>query len=90
MQLNTRQIEAFRAVMLTGSMTIAAEFLRVTQPAVSRLVKDLEKHLKFRLFRRQGNRLIPTHEATILFAEVDRFYVGLDRIAKIEIGRAHV
>lgn len=89
MQLNTRQIEAFRAVMLTGSMTNAAEFLRVTQPAVSRLVKDLETHLKFRLFRRAGNRLIPTHEATILFAEVDRFYVGIDRIAKIASDLQH-
>ena len=69
--------------MLTGSMTIAAEFLRVTQPAVSRLIKDLEAQLKFRLFRREGNRLIPSHEGTILFAEVDRFYVGIDRIAKI-------
>ena len=89
MQLNPRQIEAFRAVMLTGSMTIAAEFLRITQPAVSRLIKDLETHLKFRLFRREGNRLIPSHEGTILFAEVDRFYVGLDRIAKIASDLRH-
>ncbi|MBL6653909.1 MAG: LysR family transcriptional regulator [Reyranella sp.] len=89
MQLNTRQIEAFRAVMLTGSMTNAAEFLRITQPAVSRLVKDLETHLKFRLFRRAGNRLIPTHEGTTLFAEVDRFYVGIDRIAKIASDLQH-
>lgn len=83
MQLNPRQIEAFRAVMLTGSMTVAAEYLGITQPAVSRLIKDLEAHLKFRLFRREGNRLIPSHEGTILYAEVDRFYVGIDRIAKI-------
>jgi DNA-binding transcriptional LysR family regulator len=83
MQLNPRQIEAFRAVMLTGSMTVAAELLKITQPAVSRLVKDLEADLKLTLFRRQGNRLVPSHEATILFTEVDRFYVGMDRIAKI-------
>jgi len=89
LQLNTRQIEAFRAVMLTGSMTNAAEFLRITQPAVSRLIKDLETHLKFRLFRREGNRLIPTHEGTVLFAEVDRFYVGIDRIAKIASDLQH-
>jgi DNA-binding transcriptional LysR family regulator len=82
-QLNPRQIEAFRAVMLTGSMTVAADLLKITQPAVSRLVKDLENDLNFRLFRRDGNRLIPTQEGTILFAEVDRFYVGMDRIAKI-------
>lgn len=82
MQMNPRQIEAFRTVMLTGSMTAAAEMLKVTQPAVSRLIKDLEAELNLRLFRREGNRLVPSHEATILFAEVDRFYVGLDRIAK--------
>jgi DNA-binding transcriptional LysR family regulator len=83
MQMNPRQIEAFRAVMLTGSMTVAAELLKITQPAVSRLIKDLEADLKLTLFRREGNRLVPSHEATILFAEVDRFYVGMDRIAKI-------
>ncbi|KRE06248.1 hypothetical protein ASE61_25065 [Bosea sp. Root670] len=82
MQLNPRQIEAFRTVMLTGSMTAAAERLKVTQPAVSRLIRDLEAELDLRLFRREGNRLVPNHEATILFADVDRFYVGLDRVAK--------
>lgn len=75
--------------MLTGSMTNAAELLRITQPAVSRLIKDLEDDLKFRLFRRDGNRLIPTQEGTILFAEVDRFYVGIDRIAKIATDLRH-
>lgn len=83
MQLNPRQIEAFRTVMLTGSMSVAAKKLKITQPAVSRLIKDLEAEMKLLLFRREGNRLIPTHEATILFTEVDRFYVGMDRIAKI-------
>lgn len=83
MQINARQIEAFRAVMLTGSMTAAAGLLQITQPAVSRLVKDLESDLHLTLFRREGNRLVPSHEATILFAEVDRFFIGLDRIAKI-------
>ena len=83
MHLNPRQVEAFRAVMMTGSMTVAAELLRITQPAVSRLIRDLEFDLEFRLFRRDGNRLVPTQEGTILYGEVDRFYVGFDRIEKI-------
>ncbi len=83
MHFNPRQIEAFRAVMMTGSMTVAAELLRITQPAVSRLIKELETDLEFRLFRRDGNRLIPTQEGTILYAEVDRFFMGFDRIEKI-------
>lgn len=89
MELNPRQLEAFRAVMMAGSMTVAAEVLRVTQPAVSRLIKDLERDLRFRLFRREGNKLIPTQEGTILFAEVDRFYVGMERIGKIATDLRH-
>ena len=36
--MNVRQIETFRAVMEAGSMTAAAERLRITQPAVSKLI----------------------------------------------------
>ncbi|MQT77029.1 LysR substrate-binding domain-containing protein [Pseudomonas helleri] len=83
MKLNPRQLEAFRAVMLTGSMTIAAESLQISQPAVSRLIRDLESILSLKLFRREGNRLIPGAEAQVLYAEVDKFYQGIERIERI-------
>lgn len=83
MELNPRQLEAFRNVMMTGSMTIAAELLKVSQPAVSRLIKDLEKTLAIRLFRREGNRLIPGAEAQRLFLEVDRFYQGMEQVQRV-------
>lgn len=82
MRLQQRQIEAFRAVMLTGGMTAAAETLYVTQPAISRLIKDLEDALNLKLFHRRGNQLTPTAEAVDLFAEVERSYVGLEFIEK--------
>lgn len=69
--------------MVTGSMTMAAELLKVSQPAVSRLIKDLEKTLAMRLFRREGNRLIPGAEAQRLFREVDRFYLGMEQIERV-------
>ena len=47
--LNPRQLEAFRAVMLTGGMTAAAEMIRVTQPAMSRLIRDLQRSLDLKL-----------------------------------------
>jgi len=78
---NIRQIEAFRALMLTGSTTAAARAMNVTQPAVSRLVRELQEGLGLALFERRGNRLAPTREALALYAEVERSYVGLDRIA---------
>jgi DNA-binding transcriptional LysR family regulator len=80
--LNPRQVEAFRAVMATGSVTSAATMMHVTQPAVSRLIRDLELTLKLALFERRGNRLEPTAEAKHLFAEVERTFVGLSRISQ--------
>ncbi|NSX89026.1 LysR family transcriptional regulator [Agrobacterium tumefaciens] len=75
-----RQIEAFRAVMLTGGMTTAAETLRITQPAISRLIRDLEDDLKIALFHRRGNQITPTVEATAFLAEVERSYLGMDQL----------
>lgn len=79
--IQPRQIEAFRALMLTGRTTRAAEAMHITQPAVSRLVRDLQEALGLALFEKQGNRLAPTREALALYAEVERSYVGLERIA---------
>lgn len=78
--LNPRQIEAFRAVILTGGITTAAELLNISQPAVSRLIADLQYALKLTLFERRGSRIAPTSEAMTLYQEVERSFVGLDRI----------
>ncbi|GEO36447.1 transcriptional regulator [Skermanella aerolata] len=80
--LSWRQIEAFRAVMLTRSMTGAAEMLAVTQPAISRLVKDLEQEVKFTLFTRRRGGLVPSAGAMALYAEVQHSFSGLDRIGR--------
>ncbi|WP_170134978.1 LysR substrate-binding domain-containing protein [Acuticoccus kandeliae] len=75
-----RQVEAFRAVMICGSMTDAARMLSVTQPAVSKILRQMEAELGFALFRRDGG-LKPTEAAELLFEEVKRAYSGLDHIA---------
>lgn len=79
-KVNFRQIEAFHAVMLTGTTTQAAALLGVTQPAVSRLITELEAEAQITLFARTQGRLRPTAEADILFNEIERAYVGLDHI----------
>jgi DNA-binding transcriptional LysR family regulator len=81
-ELKIRQIEAFRAVMLRITVTRAAESLHISQPAVSRLIADLESRVGFALFERQQGRLVPTAEARVLFEEVERAFVGLDRITQ--------
>lgn len=80
MALNSRQVEAFRAVMLDGGMTAATASLHITQPAVSRLIRDLEYEVGLSLFYRRGNKIIPTAEAFDLLAEVERSFVGLEAV----------
>jgi DNA-binding transcriptional LysR family regulator len=82
-RINHRQLEAFRAVMITGVVTRAAEVLRVTQPAVTRLIGDLEYTLGFALFERRKGRLVPTVDAQVLYEEVEKSFVGVDKIAQI-------
>jgi DNA-binding transcriptional LysR family regulator len=77
-----RHIEVFRAVMLTRSMTGAADMLFVSQSAVSKIVREFEDELGFPLFTRGKGGANPTPEAVALYAEVERAFVGLDRISR--------
>ncbi|KJC41063.1 transcriptional regulator [Bradyrhizobium sp. LTSP885] len=79
-RINPRQVEAFRAMMMTGSVTEAAKLMAVTQPAVSRLLRDFQALLKMELFERRGTGLVPSAAATALYTEVERSFVGLERI----------
>ncbi len=80
--MNAKQLTAFRAVMLAGSMSEASQMLYVSQPAVSRLIKDLEESLGFPLFERRSSRLYPTPEAHAFFVEVRRHFIGMDNLAQ--------
>lgn len=73
-----RQVEAFRAVMMSGGITAAASMLNISQPSVSRLIADLERAVGFRLFDRRGARIHPTEQAHALYEAVRRSYAGLD------------
>ena len=58
------ELQAFMAVVRTGSFSQAAQSLFVTQPALSRRVRTLEEELGYRLLeRRKGARAVePTRE----------------------------
>jgi len=83
MAINHRQMEAFMAVMMCGSMTEAGKLLHVTQPAISRSMRDLEVAAGFKLFQRAGARIRPTAEAKQLHAEIERHMTGLQRIEEV-------
>jgi DNA-binding transcriptional LysR family regulator len=80
-KLSLRQIEVFRAVMLSGSINGASQMLRVSQPSLSRVVKRSEDVLGLKLFERTRGRLIPTKEAGLLLKLVGRVYRQLDELS---------
>lgn len=78
--VNFRQLEIFRAVMISGSASRASELLDVTQPAISRSIAELEQALGFALFDRVRGRLVPTPEGQMFFRDVSASFMGLDRL----------
>ncbi|QYF92340.1 LysR family transcriptional regulator [Massilia sp. PAMC28688] len=55
-----RQLRAFVALARTGSFTLAAEYLHVTQAALSGLIKELEQTLGIRLVDRSTRKIALT------------------------------
>jgi len=85
MRFKLRQMEVFRAVMLTGSMNGAAKLLFVSQPAISRLIAHTEQSLGLLLFERDKGKLTPTPEAQRLFEEVGPLFdeaLRIDELAR--------
>jgi DNA-binding transcriptional LysR family regulator len=58
--MNTRDLEAFLAVVESGSIMAAAARLNLTQPGVTRRVQNLEEQLGTALFERPAKPLRPT------------------------------
>lgn len=81
--MNLRQLEAFAAVMKSGSITQAAQSMHLSQPAVSKLIADLEHAIGFELFiRARGSALTVTPEAEFFFHEVERSFIGIDALKR--------
>src|SRR5690348_13771140 len=75
--LDPRQLEAFIAVISSGSVTGAARMLGRSQPAVTRLIQDLEADLGFELLHRNGPRITPTSRGVRFHEEAERIMTGL-------------
>lgn len=75
--MDTRQLQAFCAVVDRRSFSQAAETLGVTQPAVSLQVRSLEKRLGTQLLDRSGRRVEPTEAGW-------RLYRGAQRLLQLE------
>ncbi len=90
--MNLKQLEAFQAIMATGSTIGAATRMGLSQSAVSRLLTQLEEHLGFALFLRRKGRLMATPEAEELLGQVDALVDNLQRVQRtadeLRLGRS--
>ncbi|WP_142502192.1 LysR substrate-binding domain-containing protein [Klebsiella sp. 2680] len=75
---NFRQLEVFRTLMQTFSVSETAVRLHVTQPAVSKTLAALEELVGLPLFKRVRGRLVPTVAAERLGVDVDRIFAHMD------------
>ncbi|MDB5880048.1 MAG: LysR family transcriptional regulator [Variovorax sp.] len=78
--MELRQLEAFTAVMSVGSFTGAAKLLARSQPAITRLVQELEAEIGYALFTRNGPRVAPTRQGFLLHEDAERALAGLRQI----------
>lgn len=81
--MNLRQMEVFRAVMMTGGVSGAAQLLHVSQPAISKVLAQAQRQLGFALFERVKGRLVATPEAQALHAEVEALWRGVERVRDV-------
>jgi DNA-binding transcriptional LysR family regulator len=77
-----REIEVFAAIMTHGTTTRAAEALELTQPAVSKTLARFQQKAGFEVFKKHRQRLVPTQEAHMLYAEVQRTYESARQISR--------
>lgn len=57
--------------------------LHITQPAATRLLQQAERQCGFSLFDRVRGRLVPTHEARLLYPEVEQLYLKLGAVRQL-------
>jgi DNA-binding transcriptional LysR family regulator len=74
LKISERQIEVFRTLMLSRTLSAAAKRLFVSQPGLSVTLRRFEEQLGASLFERIGGRLVPTEEAHRIFDEVERVH----------------
>ena len=84
MSLNLHLLRMFAAVVRGGSFSKAAEILNVSQPAISKGVRDFELQVGCRLLNRSPKGVVPTPEGLALSRRADALF-AVERAAEEEL-----
>lgn len=76
--LETSQLQTLVSVTKAGSFSRAAEDLGVTQSAISQSIKNLERKVEVKLFKRSGKRVVLTPEGEKLYTLAQSFINSMD------------
>ncbi|MFF0224479.1 LysR family transcriptional regulator [Streptomyces sp. NPDC004629] len=88
MDVDTRLLRSFVAVADTGSLTRAAERLFLSQPALTKQIKQLETRLGVRLFTRSRAGMTLTEPGRTLAARAPALLADWDRLLRETKGTA--
>ena len=86
--MDIRTMEYYLAVTREGNISSAAETLHISQPSLSRQMKELEEELGVTLFERGSRRIRLTEEGMILRRRAEEM-VRLMQMTESEIREAH-
>lgn len=91
------RLKVFYTVARRLSFTKAAAELFITQPAVTKHIKELEQQLSVQLFRRNGNSIMLTQAGKILLQYAEKIFqiyteleTELAQLNKMEAGTVHI
>ena len=76
--VNLNQLRVFQAVAQTQSFTRAADVVHLTQPGVSKHIKQMEEHYGLPLFDRLGKKVALTQAGQVLFDATREMMLSLD------------
>src|SRR5437588_12574632 len=87
--LDTRQLRAFATLARTGSFTLAAKELYLSQSAVSHSMKALEQEVGCRLLDRMGKKVLLTQAGETLLHHTEKILQEMDvaRTALEDLGK---
>ncbi len=79
-QNRLKQLRAFCHAARTGSITLAAEELFLSQPSVSLQIQALEREFGITLFERRGPHIKMTPEGEMLYKLAEPLVEGIDKL----------
>jgi len=83
-KINLNQLRVFHVAAKVQSFTRAADALFLTQPGISKHIKELEEYYGTRLFDRLGKKVVLTQAGEILYEKTETIFTMINQL-KVEI-----